>query len=95
MDYWHRMKQFSGTDPVIIPSAAGAIVQDGKILLVRHNLLKKWQIPGGVQEPGESIQETVKREIREELGLSLDVQSLVGVYSGSEWMVEYSDGYKT
>jgi 8-oxo-dGTP pyrophosphatase MutT (NUDIX family) len=94
MDYWQRMKELASTEPVIIPGAAGAIVQDGKILLVRHNLLKKWQIPGGIQEPGESIHETVKREIKEELGLSLAVQDLVGVYSGSEWVIEYSDGHK-
>lgn len=92
MDYWQRMKHLAGPDPVIIPGAAGAVARDGKILLVRHNLLKKWQIPGGVQEPGESIQETVKREIGEELGLSLEVHSLVGVYSGREWLVEYPDG---
>jgi 8-oxo-dGTP pyrophosphatase MutT (NUDIX family) len=79
---------------VIIPSAAGAILKNDKILLVRHKLLGKWQIPGGVQEPGESIQETAKREISEELGLVLSIRELIAVYSGATWMVEYPDGYK-
>jgi hypothetical protein len=55
MEYWQRIRQAVGKDAVIIPSAAGAIVQEGKILPVRHNLLKKWQIPGGLQEIGESV----------------------------------------
>jgi len=47
MDYWHGIRRLAGREPLIIPSAAGAIVQDGKVLLVRHNSLKKWQIPLG------------------------------------------------
>ena len=84
MDYWNRVRQLVGKETLIIPSAAGAIMKDGKMLLVHHNLLKKWQIPGGIQEVGESVQETVKREIQEELGLDLDVGSLIGVYSGPQ-----------
>jgi ADP-ribose pyrophosphatase YjhB (NUDIX family) len=92
MDYWHRIRQAAGPEPLIIPGAAGAIVQDGKILLVRHNLLKKWQVPGGVQEVGEVIQRTAEREIREELGLDLRARQLIGVYSGPRWMIGCADG---
>jgi ADP-ribose pyrophosphatase YjhB (NUDIX family) len=92
MDYWHRIRQAVGTESIIVPAAAGAIMQDGKILLVRHSQLKKWQIPGGVHEPGESIQDTVQREITEELGLTLRARDLVAIYSGPKWMIEYPDG---
>lgn len=95
MDYWHRIRQLVGTEPLIIPSAAGAVVQDGKVLLVRHSLLKKWQLPGGVQEIGEAIQQTAEREIREELGLDLRASRLIGIYSGPQWIVEYPDGSRT
>ncbi|MBI4769203.1 MAG: NUDIX domain-containing protein [Chloroflexi bacterium] len=92
MDYWHRLRQLAGKQTLIVPGAAGAIVHDGKVLLVRHGLLKKWQVPGGVQEVGESIQQTVEREIREELGLNLKAGPLIAVYSGPEWTLEYPDG---
>jgi ADP-ribose pyrophosphatase YjhB (NUDIX family) len=92
MDYWHSIRQAAGNRPIIIPSAAGAILKDGKILLVRHGLLKKWQIPGGVQEPGESIQDTIHREFSEELGLAMTARELIAVYSGSKWAIEYPDG---
>jgi len=94
MDYWHRIRQAIGKETVIIPSVAGAIIHEGKILLVRHNLLKKWQIPGGLQETGESIQETVKREIKEELNLDLVTGSLIGVYSHPKWTIEFPDESK-
>jgi ADP-ribose pyrophosphatase YjhB (NUDIX family) len=81
MDYWHRIRQAAGKETVIIPSAAGAIIHEGKILLVRHNLLKKWQIPGGLQEVGENVQQTAQREIREELDLDLVAGQLIAVYS--------------
>jgi 8-oxo-dGTP diphosphatase len=32
-----------------------------------------WEFPGGKQEPGESIEECIKREILEELGLEVEV----------------------
>ena|SRR3990172_5713622 len=95
MDYWQTIRHLAGKEPLIIPSAAGAITSEGKILLVRHSLLKKWQIPGGVQEIGESVQQTVHREIQEELGLDLKPRALVGIYSSPCWTIEYPDGRRT
>jgi 8-oxo-dGTP pyrophosphatase MutT (NUDIX family) len=91
MEYWQRIRQAVGKETVIIPSAAGAIAHDGKILLVRHGLLKKWQIPGGLQEVGESIQQTLQREIKEELGLDLVAGPLIAVYSHPKWTIEFPD----
>jgi 8-oxo-dGTP pyrophosphatase MutT (NUDIX family) len=94
MDYWQRIRHAVGKENVIIPSAAGAIFHEGKILLVRHNALKKWQIPGGLQEIGESVQQTVQREVKEELGLDLLVDTLIGVYSHPQWTIEFPDKSK-
>ena len=69
------------------------MIKDGKILLVRrHNLSRSWGIPGGVQELGETIQETARREILEEVGLDLQVGSLIGVYSGPRWNIHLDNG---
>lgn len=95
MDYWRTIRQLVGKETLVIPAAAGAIVQDGKILLARHGLFKKWHIPGGGQEVGESIQDTIRREIKEELALDMEPRELIGVYSGSRWMVEHPDGNRT
>jgi ADP-ribose pyrophosphatase YjhB (NUDIX family) len=93
VDYFQRIRQLAGKEPIIVPGAAGAILKDGKILLVRRrNLARTWCIPGGVQEIGESIQETARREIREEVGLDLAVGDLIAVYSSPRWNIEYPDG---
>ncbi len=89
LDYWQRIRQLVGSEVLILPSVAGAITEGNRILLVRHRLLDKWQIPGGLLELDESIQTAVKRELREELGIQLEIDELISVYSGSNWTIEY------
>ena len=51
------------------------IVREGKILLERRKNEPgrgKWSIPGGTVELGESLEQTVIRETREETGLSVE-----------------------
>ncbi|MEJ5914909.1 NUDIX hydrolase [Pseudokineococcus sp. 1T1Z-3] len=58
--------------------AAGAVVTDdtGRVLLVlrgRDPERGRWSVPAGKSEPGESLRETVVREVREETGLDVEV----------------------
>lgn len=65
-------------------TADGLIIKEGKILLVkRSNDPYKgfWAIPGGFVEQGETCEEAVAREIKEETGLEAKVKNLLGVYS--------------
>jgi 8-oxo-dGTP pyrophosphatase MutT (NUDIX family) len=92
MEYWSRLRQAVGTEQLILPGAAGAIVKNNKILLVKHGALKKWQIPGGLMELNESIEITIKREIKEELNIDIEVDKLVSVLSSPEWIIEFPNG---
>jgi ADP-ribose pyrophosphatase YjhB (NUDIX family) len=50
------------------------------VLLIRRRDNQHWEPPGGVLELGETIQDGVRREIREETGLDIEPDALTGVY---------------
>ncbi len=58
------------------------IVQDGKILIVRRGSEPgkgKWSVPGGLVELGETVEQAVVREVREECGLDVEVDKLIDI----------------
>jgi ADP-ribose pyrophosphatase YjhB (NUDIX family) len=61
--------------------AFGVLVEDGCLLLVRQRMseTRAWSLPGGTVEPGETLQEAVVREVREETGLQTEVDRLLYV----------------
>ena len=65
-----------------------------KILLIRRADNGNWDVPGGHMEPGENFREACTREVFEETGLSVEVESLAGVYTSPHLLLEYPDGNK-
>ena len=64
-----------------IPAASALIIHKGKVLFVRSNTTREqWAFPGGKQEKNETPQQTVSREIKEELGLDLEIKGELGSY---------------
>ena len=62
----------------------GAVVKDGRLLLVRRASRRghgNWQVPGGFIEPEETIEEAVVREVEEEAGVRAEVEGVLGVRS--------------
>jgi ADP-ribose pyrophosphatase YjhB (NUDIX family) len=74
--------------------AASAIVSDegGRIVLHRRADNDLWALPGGAMELGESVAQTVIREVREETGLEVEPRYVIGVYSDPAHVYAYDDG---
>lgn len=53
----------------------------GLVLIERKNFPYGWAFPGGFVEYGESVEEAVRREAKEETGLDIELVHLLGVYS--------------
>jgi 8-oxo-dGTP pyrophosphatase MutT (NUDIX family) len=60
------------------------LIKDRKALLVWHTYISGWYLPGGGVERGETLEEAVRREAREEVGASLGTLNLLGIYSNFE-----------
>jgi NAD+ diphosphatase len=66
-------------------AAVGALIRDaqGRLLItVRGNEPQKgmWDLPGGFADPGESAEEALRREVREEVGLEVTSMRYVDSY---------------
>jgi 8-oxo-dGTP diphosphatase len=62
-------------------AVSALIFNMGRILLCYRSDIDWWNLPGGGMEEGETVDEAVCREVCEETGLEVEVESLVGVYS--------------
>ena len=67
----------------IIGAVDAIILHKGKVLLGKRTqkpVKGEWWIPGGRQKKGELPEETVRRKVKEEVGLDVKVEKFVGVY---------------
>jgi 8-oxo-dGTP diphosphatase len=62
-------------------AVSGLIIDGDKVLLCLRRDIGWWNLPGGGMELGETVDEALRREVREEIGLEVEVGRLVGVYS--------------
>lgn len=71
-------------EPKVCYTAAGILIHEGKVLLVKHKKLKIWLNPGGHIEPGELPHQAAEREFFEETGLRVQAYDSHGLLEDSE-----------
>ncbi len=60
---------------------AGIAVVNGRdVLLIRRSDSGRWDVPGGGADAGETPEQTARRELREETGLSVGALCVLGVF---------------
>ena len=91
MEYIKKLRKFIGHDPILM-CACGCLIfnEKGQVLLQKRSDDNLWGNPGGSMDIGETIYDTIIREIKEETNLDIKVDSYV---STIESMFE-KDGIK-
>ncbi|MEV0465732.1 NUDIX domain-containing protein [Nocardia tengchongensis] len=75
------------------PGGSALVVDEvGRVLMQRRGDSGNWSLPGGIMELGETLEECVVRETREETGLEIEITGLLGIYTDPGHVIEYSDG---
>ncbi|HCA87056.1 MAG TPA: DNA mismatch repair protein MutT [Streptomyces sp.] len=72
----------SGATRVVV---GGAVLDGGRLLAARRSappaLAGRWELPGGKLEPGETAEQALVRELREELGVEVEpVERIPGLW---------------
>ena len=93
MSYIMELRKLVGNKTLLMP-CAGAIIGDGNgnILLQQRADDKTWASHGGSVELDESVENTMIREIKEELGLTVLEYKLLNIYSGPSQHHIYPNG---
>ncbi|WP_270567560.1 NUDIX hydrolase [Clostridium beijerinckii] len=91
-EYIKRLRKHIGNSPLLLVAAGAIIYKNRKILLQRRADSGKWAIHGGVLELGETVEETVKRELNEEIGINPIELKFYKVFSGEDMHTVYPNG---
>ncbi|NQD68480.1 NUDIX hydrolase [Bacillus haikouensis] len=92
MSYVMELRELVGARPLIIPGAVVLIMNEKGELLLQHRTDGNWGLPGGQMELRESLEDTARREVKEETGLEMGKLELLDIFSGPDYFITFSNG---
>jgi mutator protein MutT len=90
--YFTSLRQKLGNALLLIPAVAAVIHDEEGRVLVQQRHDGTYSLPAGAIEPGETPEDAVVREVREETGLTTTPAELLGVFGGEQCRVRYPNG---
>lgn len=91
-DYISSVRKYVGHNMLMLAGAGVFVHRDGKLLLQRRKDDNTWGDHGGCIEIGETFEDTARREMWEETGLTPGKLELIGIFSGPDRFHTYPNG---
>lgn len=92
MTYIKEIRKKIGHDMLLYLGAGVIVYREGKILLQKRQDNGSWALHAGGIEIGKSLEETARRELLKETGLTAGKLDLFGLYSGKDRFLTYPNG---
>src|SRR5919201_796211 len=93
LDYIKTLRRMIGNTKIVLPGVRALILEDRRaILLQRQALFGSWALPHGCVDAGESVLDALKREVKEETGLTVVRAAPFGLYTDPKYSVVYPNG---
>ena len=83
--YLGQLRDLAGPDRVLITVGARAVLRDadGRVLLIQRSDNRRWSLPAGTMELGQTLRDCAIREVYEETGLTAHRVTPFALYSGA------------
>jgi 8-oxo-dGTP pyrophosphatase MutT (NUDIX family) len=92
MDYIKYIRDLVGRKAINLNGVKVLLFDESGRLLLQKRADGIWDLPGGIVELGESLEEAAKREVVEETGLVIQDLKLFHVFSGPDYFVKLQNG---
>jgi len=93
LDYIKTLRAMIGNTKIVLPGIRALIFNDqGELLLEKQTLFGSWALPHGCVDVGESALDALKREVKEETGLTVIHAEPFGLYTDPKYSVIYPNG---
>jgi ADP-ribose pyrophosphatase YjhB (NUDIX family) len=93
LDYIGNLRKLVGHTKILIPGVRALIFDERQRLLLERQIdFDSWSLPHGCVDLNESALAAVKREVKEETGISIHRADLFGIYTQPKYSVTYPNG---
>lgn len=92
-NYIEALRKYVGHRALLTVGAWILVINDKEeVLMQLRTDFNSWDFPGGTMELEETIEETAKRELKEETNLDMDEIKIIDVFSGKDTYRKYPNG---